>query len=227
SFKVHKKPINVLSDYLLGYGKYPQKIEVHTRLGEIDLALFSRDDLITVNEIFCRNDYPTEDEDKIIVDFGSNIGISAAYFMTQAPHSYTYLFEPLPMNVSRLRDNLKPFDGRFTIHECAVWLANGTVEFGWEDTGRYGGIGLKKDHSIVVETVDSNEILRKVIDSHGRIDILKIDVESFERELVERIPDDVAQRINRIYVEFKFENNPLSRTHRLSQYGSVTHFVRA
>ncbi|HEX2137796.1 MAG TPA: hypothetical protein VHG30_18205 [Microvirga sp.] len=90
TFKVHKKPINVLSDYLLGHGKYPRKIEVHTRLGEIDLALFSRDDLITVNEIFRRKDYPTEAEDKIIVDFGSNIGISAAYFMTQAPHSYTY-----------------------------------------------------------------------------------------------------------------------------------------
>jgi FkbM family methyltransferase len=130
------------------------------------------------------------------------------------------------MNVSRLKDNLKTFDGRFFLHECAVGLKDGTVEFGWEDTGRYGGIGLKKEHSTIVESADSNEILRKIIVAHGQIDILKIDIENFERELVERIPDDVAQRIDRLYVEFNFKNNPLSRTHRLSQYGNVAHFVR-
>lgn len=225
-FHVYQRPLSALARYATDYGDYPHEVTIKSKLGVFNINLFSKNDLLTVNEIFCRKDYPVRSRDKVIVDFGSNIGISAAYFLTEAPNSYVYLFEPLPMNILRLRENLKNFDKRFTLHECAVGLANGTVEFGWEDTGRYGGIGLKMDHSIVVESVDSNEVLRKIISDHGQIDILKIDIESFEKELVERIPDDLARRIDRLYVELKFKNNPLSRTHRLSQYGAVAHFVR-
>jgi FkbM family methyltransferase len=223
---VYEEPRKAFGDYLLKVGEYPRAIIVRTPSGPLPLRLYSHDDLLTVNEIFCRKDYPIKIGDKIIVDFGSNIGVSAAYFLSAAPNSHVYLFEPLPMNATRLQDNLKAFQGRFSFNEAAVGLRNGTVEFGWEETGRYGGIGLKRNHSVLVQSLDSNEVLRAVIAEHGRIDVLKIDIESLEQELVERLPDDLAKNIDRIYVEFNFTSNPLIKTHTHHQYGGVAHFIR-
>ena len=44
------------------------------------------------------------------VDFGSNIGISALYFLTRNPSVQVYLFEPVPSNIERLRENLKGYE---------------------------------------------------------------------------------------------------------------------
>src|SRR4051812_41274175 len=100
-FHVYENPLTTLINYLFHTGEYPRKIKINTKSGKIELNLFSKDDLLTVNEIFCRNDYPARRSDRIIVDFGSNIGISAAYFLNVAPEAHIYLFEPLSMNLLR------------------------------------------------------------------------------------------------------------------------------
>jgi FkbM family methyltransferase len=188
--------------------------------------LFSKDDILTVNEIFCRQDYRADESDLVCVDFGSNIGVSAAYFLTRSPSTFVYLFEPLPQNLGRLKDNLAQFQGRFELHEVAVGLRTGSVEFGWEETGRYGGIGRPLGKSMQVPCVDSNEVLDKVIMRHGNVDILKIDIEALEPDLVERLPRSLARCIKRIYVESKFSRNPLAQTHSYRQRGSMATFSR-
>ncbi len=39
----------------------------------------------------------------VVVDFGSNIGISALYFLTRNQDIKVYLFEPVPQNILRLK----------------------------------------------------------------------------------------------------------------------------
>jgi FkbM family methyltransferase len=218
-------PINVYGRYLFQLGTYPYTVTVNTPAGKIRLNLYSHHDLLTVNEIFCRLDYRCTPDDKVIVDFGSNIGISATYFLTSSPQAYCYLFEPLPSNIDRLRRNLAPFEDRLSLSEIAVGLENGTVEFGWEESGRYGGVGLKTGNYISVPCVDSNQILHEILQQHKQIDILKVDIETLEEAVTSRISLDLARRIKKIYVEYKFQSNPLEKTHSFRQFGTVAQFT--
>jgi FkbM family methyltransferase len=224
--RVYSRPFDAMVRYLFRRGTYPTTVHLKTPLGPVGLTLYSHHDLLTVNEIFCRHDYPADANDRVVVDFGSNIGISAAWFLTRGPETFTYLFEPLPVNVTRLRRNLSPFDGRFAVAEIAVGVENASVEFGVEPSGRYGGVGVPTGRSVSVACRDANEVLRQIFATHGRIDVLKIDIETMERELVERLPTDVRRRIEKIYVEYWFLANPLATTHSYRQYGSVAQFRR-
>jgi FkbM family methyltransferase len=180
--------------------------------------------VLTVNEIFCRGDYRAGSGATVFVDFGSNIGISAAYFLTRNRTGFAYLFEPLPQNVERLRRNLRGVDARYVVQMAAVGLENGKVNFGWEPTGRYGGIGNEVGNWISVDCMDSNEVLGRILDQHGKIDVLKIDIETLEQEVTKRIPVDFARHIGKIYVENRFQSNPLAETHVYRQYGSIAQF---
>ena len=135
------------------------------------------------------------------------------------------MFEPLPKNIERLKKNLSPFEGRYCLEEHAIALVEGQAAFGWEETGRYGGIGRQTGNNIQVACKDSNQVLENILKKHSKIDILKIDIETLEKEVTERIPFDIAKRIERIYVEHKFKINPLKNTHHCRQYGNVAQFI--
>jgi FkbM family methyltransferase len=224
--RVYRDPVDAFARFLFARGEYPALIVMNTPAGSLSLTVYSYDDILTVNEIFCRRDYPATAQHRVVVDFGSNIGISAAYFLTSAPNSFAYLYEPFRPNIDRLRDNLRQFEGRYALHPVAVGEADGEVEFGWEDTGRYGGVGMKTGKYVSVTCRDSNDILKEVITRHGRIDILKIDIESLERQVTERIPVEIARNIDAIYVDYcRWETNPLEQTHNYRRYGSVAQFL--
>ncbi|WP_395307841.1 FkbM family methyltransferase [Mycobacterium sp. AMU20-3851] len=223
--KVYEHPVDIFRRYLSGSGDYPTTVRLRTPLGWVSLQLYTAHDLLTVNEIFCRSDYQAGPADRVIVDFGSNIGISAAYFLSRNPDAFVYLFEPLPRNIARLQDNLRPFEGRYALQEVAVSTAEGEVEFGWEETGRYGGVDAAFGNSLTVKSVDSQRVLRDVVDKHGHIDILKIDIEGLESAVINHIPADLAAKIDKLYVEYVFDHNPLATTHTLVQYGDIAQFT--
>ncbi|MGW0162685.1 FkbM family methyltransferase [Mycobacterium sp. NPDC003323] len=224
--RVYEHPVDIFRRYLTSSGEYPTTVRVRTPQGWVALRLYSSHDVLTVNEIFCRTDYHADATDRVIVDFGSNIGISAAYFLSRSPEAYTYLFEPLPRNVTRLQENLRPFEGRYTLQEVAVGAVAGEVEFGFEESGRYGGVNAEFGSSLTVTCVNSQQVLRDVIDKHGQIDILKIDIEGLEAAVIANIPVDLARNIKKIYVEYLFDENPLAETHTLRHYGGISQIIR-
>ena len=224
--RLYERPARTLRHYLTGGGEYPSTVRVKTPMSPVDLRLYSSHDLLTVNEIFCRKDYSADASDKVIVDFGSNIGISAAYFLTRGPETFTYLFEPLPANISKLKQNLQSFAGRFDLNPVAVGPYEGQVTFGWEETGRYGGVNAAFDKTISVTCRNSNKVLEEILGKHGHIDILKVDIETLEEAVVRGIPESLARNIKKVYAEFTFRDNPLASTHNLHQYGTVAQFRR-
>ena len=225
--KVCGNPRDLLGRYLFGYGHYPTDVALkRPDGGEISLRAYTRDDIFTINEVFCRHDYPVLPADRVIVDFGSNIGVSAAYFLTAAPDSFVYLYEPLPTNTQRLRTNLHGFEARYELNEVAVGNMDGQGEFGWEPTGRYGGVGVQSGQYLSVACIDSNETLQHIIAVNGRIDVLKIDIEGLEGAIIQRLTPAIATRIDRIYAEHVFTSNPLAITHDYLQFGSIARFSR-
>jgi FkbM family methyltransferase len=163
-------------------------------------------------------------DELVIVDFGSNIGLSAAYFLTAATKSFCYLVEPVPTNISRLMQNLAEFDSRYRLEHAAVALHEGDEEFGLEESGRYGGIGVKTGLFITVPCLNAIKLLSDIVDKHGSIDILKIDIETLEIEIIRAIPLALLSRIKKIFVEQNLRSNPLAASHNYVQYGSVAQF---
>ena len=81
--RIYTDTLNNTTRYLTGIGRYPYDIKIKTPTGLIEPRLYSHHDILTVNEIFCRLDYPADENTMTVVDLGSNIGISALYFLSR------------------------------------------------------------------------------------------------------------------------------------------------
>lgn len=56
--------------------------------------------------------------------------------------------------------------------------------------------------------------------------MLKIDIETLEREILLSIPASVLRKIKKIYIEQRFQSPPLQSSHSFRQYGPVAQFLR-
>lgn len=219
--------IIVFFKYFFGIGKYPHVIRVKTPLGIISINVYSYYDILTVNEIFCRLDYKADKNIKVILDLGSNIGISALYFLTINSLSKCYLFEPVPENIVKLKSNLKEFEDRYMLEEVAVSNKKGIEKFGIDPYGRCGGLLRKSKNYFNVNCVDINDVLKKVFKKEKKVDILKIDTEGNEFIIVNSIKKEFLRKIDKIFIEIdysvKIESNYLVLPNYYNQirYGNM------
>ncbi len=197
----YRHPADGARRYFTPGGTYPYRCEVRTPLGMVAPTLHSHHDMITVNEIFCREDYRVSDEAEVIVDIGSNIGISALYFLTRSERARVWLFEPVPRNTERLRENLASFQERWRLDEAAVADRDGEENFTIEPTGRYGGLGPRHAESITVRVRHIDEVLREVLEEESRIDVLKLDTEGVEARTLAAASPELLSRVNVIFAE--------------------------
>jgi FkbM family methyltransferase len=212
--------------YVSGRGSYPYAIEVRTPLGVVRPTLHSVHDLRTVNEVFCRLDYRVDAAVRTVVDIGSNIGLSALYFLTRNAHARCYLHEPDPRNVPRLRANLAPFAGRWEIAEVAVGDRRGPVAFGIEPSGRYGGVERPTGETIQVRCIHITDALDAVLAREPWIDVLKLDTEGLEVATVRAIEPRHLARIGAIYLEATPDRPLHPQTFVQRQYGPVCRLTR-
>lgn len=204
--KLTPRPHDNIWRYLTARGKYPYSPEVRTPIGPVRPTLYSFHDMMTFNEIFVREDYACPEDAKVVVDLGSNIGISALYFLSRNRDLRCWLYEPVPANLARLRANLVGFQARYQLHETAVGMSAGQVTFNVEPSGRYGGIGVATEESITVECTDVNALLADVLDEVKEIDVLKLDIEGLELGVLQAIDRTLLQRIRLIYLEWQERN---------------------
>lgn len=196
-----RRPDDFFRRYVLGSGRYPHVCALRTPIGEIRPTVYSSHDVLTLNEVFFRGDYEAPAEIRVVVDIGSNIGLSALYFLTRSPDVRVYLFEPNPVNAERLERNLEAFEDRYVLSQEAVGVEDGVFAFGVEETGRYGGIGVETGRTIEVRCREVNSVLDEIAEVEDHIDILKIDTEGLESRTVRAVRPDLLERIDRIYFE--------------------------
>ena len=214
-------------------GKYPKKFYIRTPLGIQSATAYSHPDLITLIECFGKLDYRVSKDISVVVDFGSNIGISALYFLTRNPIVQVYLFEPVPRNVERLRENLKGYEKRYKLIECAIGVDEGEFDFSCENTGRYGELtkegaarfsGLSSNRVITVKVLLANHVLGEVLEKHQTIDIVKIDVEGYENKILSSLKKETLSRVGRIYAETEDDQEILGFSSE--RYGGLTRYYR-
>lgn len=226
AFRRYRSPWSDLRRYITGSGGYPYRCGIRTPTGVVAPTLFSHHDMLTVHEVFCRRVYPIDPDAAVIVDVGANIGISALYFLTEARHSRCHLFEANPTLIDRLRDNLDAFSSRVIVNELALATFDGMAEFGLEETGRYGGIGVAAPATIEVPCRSATRALGEVLAAEGEIDLLKLDVEGIEIELLRSLPTAVLDRVRAIHIETNSPHNPLPGSFEMKREGLVSSLLK-
>lgn len=225
-FRLFDQSPSVLWRYVTGIGDYPYRCRIKTPAGQQAVTCYSADDLVTTIESFAKIDYPGRSHYRTYVDLGSNVGISALYFLTRSSDSFAYLYEPVEKNIERLKLTLHGFEDRYDLHPVAVGLMTGQARFGIEPTGRYGGLDKPDlEESILVDVLPVNDELERIIDVRGKIDLLKIDVEGMEGEILRNLTDKILRNTAVICAEtFGFEGDLPGFNKQ--QYGAITRFYR-
>jgi FkbM family methyltransferase len=221
-------PVGVIRRYYLHQGNYPYMVRLRTPIGIVGLEMQSRDDFITVHEIFFREDYRLTKAQaqrlRVAVDFGTNIGVASAYFLTRNAEARVYSYEPVPRNIERARKNLAPFAARLEFNECAVGVAEGDVSFGVEGSGRYGGVGIGHTAQITVPCRRGESELRRILHQHRRIDALKLDIEGMEVPILRSLPPETLDAIGCIVAECDGQEVSLPNF-AYGQYLSIARFT--
>jgi FkbM family methyltransferase len=209
--RVYEKPLQDIIRYFTGDGKYPCSLTLRTPLGLQKVSLFCSVDSITVHEIFCREDYGFPNAPEMVVDIGSNIGISALYFLTRSESTHCELYEPDPRNIDKLKANLVTFESRFTLYQSAVADREGVLPFTRESTGRYGSLDPvasieRKGEKVTVRVEHINTVLERALAKATTIDILKVDTEGSELATILAIDPLIRRRIRHIVIEWRDHN---------------------
>ena len=202
-FKTFKNPLDFFI-FLLN-PKKGKILNLRTPIGNIKILLRNRESARTVFSIFIREDYLTNSEEKNILDLGSNIGISAAYFLSRNKINQIFCVEPDPNNIEFLKANLEQFTGRYKFSICAIGSEDSQyVDFNISNDGKYSSIrkiGKKFKEKIKVKTISIKTALSQPIFQQSKPILLKIDTEGTEGEILKNLNFNDYPFISELIVE--------------------------
>jgi len=169
-----------------------KQLTIH-HLGESDPYFGEiRDDYGTDLQQFCRDNLTPE---SVVVDIGANIGLTSSIFSRHASH--VHAFEPSPKVFPLLKENIKSNRlHNVTVHKLAIGAATGTVHFAGGSAFGY----MSQDETnpkVNLDTLDN--IVAKL--GLSRLDLLKIDVEGYERDVLDGARETIKQFKPTIYME--------------------------
>lgn len=150
-------------------------------------------------EIFEKKIYNfiAESNSPLIIDCGSNIGLSILFFKEIYPKSRIFGFEPDPFVFSVLKENIsKNGYNDVNLFNKAVWINEETLEF--EPDGSDGGrisLNQKTKKTVPVSTVCLSNFLDE------DIDLLKIDIEGAEIIVLQSCKEKL-NNVKNIFIEY-------------------------
>jgi FkbM family methyltransferase len=163
-----------------GWRELPRPILVRVvYLGQrFDFAAANQSEIRVLKEMFLEKQYSVHGlRPKIIVDLGSNVGASIAYFRATYPDAEIIGMEPDPGAFERLSAMLEPISGvrvfPWAIADRTGHLSFHRAEQSWESALVPQGTG-----TLEVETVTLPDLLARL--QVDRVDLLKLDVEGAE-----------------------------------------------
>lgn len=228
-FKVHQDPFRSIFREVFSLGSYPKEIYFKTPIGKKKVTIYSINDFSTFNLIFCRQDYLISQKDKIILDVGSNIGLSALYWLTRNNKNIVYCYEPSSLNLMRLKQNLRQFKFRFFSYKEAVSNKNYSSFLNVENSGVYNSLSLKimkKNGKEACKVRNINYCIQKIVSKHKRIDMIKIDNEGEEVRTVSKINKKYWKYINCLNVDGMSVSKYVPKNFKCSKKGSAQRYLK-
>lgn len=198
----YDQPIAALTRYLTNSDDgWPWTVRLHTPRGPVSVMLRDRHDLLTVNEIFCRQDYGHDIGSGVVLDIGANVGLAALWWLTRNDQVFVYCYEPDPANIAQLRRNLHGFQSRYHLTEKAV-TPDDVTSLRFVPAGRYGHTAREDESGIELPAIGIAQAVSSVLSTREVIDLVKIDTEGSEPTLVAALTQSSnARAVRRIVFE--------------------------
>ena len=137
----------------------------------------------------------------VIIDCGSNIGLSILYFKQIFPNSKIFGFEADINNFNILKQNIET-NGctQVQIFNKAVWINDHGVSFNnaGTESSRILIDNENKQTANIVPSIDLNNFLQEF----EKIDFLKVDVEGAEYEIFKHIQPQQLAKVDNLFLEY-------------------------
>ena len=161
-------------------------------------------------EIYEENIYNFKASSKnpLIIDCGSNIGLSVVYFKLAHPSAKLIAFEP-DLNISKtLHKNIESFGlSNVEVHNAAIWTHNDGVEF--QEEGGFSGRIPKPGDKINIVKADSFR-LKDLLNQ--KVDFLKLDIEGAEFDVIKDCKD-LLPNVEHLFIEYHSHINEVQNLH--------------
>jgi FkbM family methyltransferase len=186
---------------------------VRTRVGSFDVTGFSVKSVATLHrEIFVDLSYyfSARRPDPLILDGGSNIGMSVLFFKALYPEARVLAFEPAEPAHRLLVDNVERNRVKgVEVHHAALGRENGPVSF-FADAHDLSTFGTSTRRERLPNPSKSTVQQRRLSDFvEEPVDLLKLDIEGAEDEVLDDLIDSGAiARIDQLVVEYHHLINP-------------------
>lgn len=186
---------------------------VRTRVGSFDVTGFSLKSVATLHrEIFVDLSYyfSARRPDPLILDGGSNIGMSVLFFKALYPEARVLAFEPAEPAHRLLLHNVER--NRLIgveVHQAALGRENGPVSF-FADANDLSTFGTSTRQERLPNPSKSTVAQRRLSEFIKEpVDLLKLDIEGAEDEVLDDLIDSGAiGRIDQLVVEYHHLINP-------------------
>lgn len=158
-----------------------------------------------LHEVFVQEEYHVDlaGEPEVIVDLGSNIGVSILYFRLRYPRARIYGFEPDPENYQRLQQHAHSLKG-VQLQNMAVWSSDGQVEFFTDsDWGSSSSIARReRRHSPTIAAAKTLDTILSELQV-DQIDLLKFDIEGAEKDVFESFTglEKVTELVGEVHLD--------------------------
>ena len=153
------------------------KLRHHNLSGKKVYFTNAQEFLFGLKEIFIDKSYYQQlPPNPVIIDCGSNIGLSIIYIKKLYPGATVTAFEPDEKNFELLQKNINSFQlNNVTLHKAAVWITNAPLQFSVTGTmGSSISTSAENGKTVTVQGFRLKDILTR------KVDFLKIDIECHE-----------------------------------------------
>ena len=186
---------------------------VGARVGPFRVTGFSASSLAYLHrEIFVKLAYwfRSERPDPLVVDGGSNVGMSVLFFKALYPAARVLAFEPAEPAHRLLVRNVEANGlARVEVHRAALGRENGEVSF-YEDPDDPATFRMSTRPGRLPRARSATVPRRRLSDFlDGPVDLVKLDVEGAEDEVLEDLVDSgTIARVERFVVEYHHQLDP-------------------
>ncbi len=191
-------------------GDYSVETVLGARMRVLDYRAF----VDVFSEIFVRQDYFFECDSPtpLILDCGSNIGMSVLFFKRLYPASRIIAFEPDRQTFDVLQANVQNNHlADVELHNQAIYPTDGRIEF-YSDPCHPGSLAM----STARERFPGREVAAQSVEAvrlspfiQGEVDLLKMDIEGAEGAVMAELAESGKLRwINQIFLEYHHHLNP-------------------
>lgn len=139
-------------------------------------------DLDLLKEIFFNNEYHIEidKEPEVILDLGSNVGMSVLYFNSQYPNAKIYAFEPNPEVYHKLLLNTQSIKNIYCHNQMISDTEGQQILHINQKQSMSSSIFERKgnDVSVIIESVTIDSIMNRY--GFSKVDLVKFDIEGAE-----------------------------------------------